>query len=463
LGITFSCANIGMSSVRVFGWFDVARLGLVQACMGAVVVVTTSTLNRIMVVELALPALLPGVLVALHYLVQMVRPRMGFGADQGRRCTPWMLGGVAVLAIGGVLASVATVWMQTAFGLGLTLCVVAFALIGLGVSACGTSLLVLMAKRVPDGRRAPAATLVWMMMIFGFALTAVTVGKLIDPYSPEQLIRVTAGLALLVVAIATLSLWGLEGQLATGGEDAVPRTGAPARSAGKFKETLLQVWREPQARTFTIFVFLSMLAYSAQDLILEPFAGDVFAWTPGQTTQLAGLQHGAVLAGMLWVALVGWERTKGCLGRVQSWMVWGCLLSAVAMVGLTMAGMQGQKWPLKANIVLLGVANGAFSISAIATMMRLSTQGKQGHEGTRMGLWGAAQAIAFGLGGILGTAASDIAHWLMASSGLAYSSVFGFEAVMFALSAWCAFLVNRNGGVMEQSPAYFSTELQRVQ
>ena len=452
-----------MSSVRVFGWLDVARLGLVQACMGAVVVVTTSTLNRIMVVELALPALLPGVLVALHYLVQMVRPRMGFGADQGRRCTPWMLGGVIVLALGGLLASVATVLMQTAFGLGLVLCVVAFAMIGLGVSACGTSLLVLMAKRVPDSRRAPAATLVWMMMIFGFAITAVTVGKLIDPYTPEQLIRVTAGLAVMVVGVTMLSLWGLEGTVTTGNEPAADHTVSANRSAKKFKETLFQVWREPQARTFTIFVFLSMLAYSAQDLILEPFAGDVFGMTPGQTTQLAGFQHGAVLAGMLWVALVGWERVKGRLGSVQSWMVWGCLLSAVAMVGLAMAGVQGQSWPLKANIVVLGVANGAFSISAIATMMRLSTQGTQGHEGTRMGLWGAAQAIAFGLGGILGTAASDMAHWLMASSGLAYSSVFGFEAVMFALSAGCAVLVNRNGVVAEQASAYFSTELQRAQ
>jgi len=452
-----------MKPVRVFGWLDVARLGLVQACMGAVVVVTTSTLNRIMVVELALPALLPGVLVALHYLVQMVRPRMGFGADQGSRCTPWMLGGVIVLAVGGLLASIATVLMQGTFGLGLTLCVLAFSMIGLGVSACGTSLLVLMAKRVPDGKRAPAATLVWMMMIFGFAMTAVTVGKLIAPYSPEQLIRVTAGLALLVVAIAALSLWGLEGKPTTADEGAVVSVYASERSASKFKETLLQVWREPQARTFTIFVFLSMLAYSAQDLILEPFAGDVFGMTPGQTTQLAGFQHGAVLAGMLWVALVGWDRVKGRLGSVQSWMVWGCLLSAVAMVGLAMAGMQGHSWPLKANIVLLGIANGAFSISAIATMMRLSTQGQQGHEGTRMGLWGAAQAIAFGLGGILGTAASDIAHWLMASSGLAYSSVFGFESAMFALSAWCAILVNRNAVVTEQSNDYFSTELQRVQ
>lgn len=452
-----------MSSTRVFGWLDVARLGLVQACMGAVVVVTTSTLNRIMVVELALPALLPGILVALHYLVQMVRPRMGFGADQGRRCTSWMLGGVIVLALGGALASVATVLMQTAFGLGLTLSVLAFSMIGLGVSACGTSLLVLMAKRVPDSRRAPAATLVWMMMIFGFAMTAITVGKLIDPYTPEQLIRVTVGLAVLVVVVAALSLWGLEGKV-TEGTDAAPAHAASGeRSARQFKATLVQVWREPQARTFTIFVFLSMLAYSAQDLILEPFAGDVFGMTPGQTTQLAGFQHGAVLAGMLWVALVGWERVKGRLGSVHSWMVWGCVLSAFAMVGLAMAGVQWHSWPLKLNIVVLGVANGAFSIAAIATMMRLSTQGAHGNEGTRMGLWGAAQAIAFGLGGLLGTAASDMAHWLMASSGLAYSSVFGFEAVMFALSAWCAILVNRNGVVAEQTPAYFSTELQRVQ
>ncbi|MBB1076806.1 BCD family MFS transporter [Rhodoferax sp. 4810] len=452
-----------MSTARVFGWLDIARLGLVQACMGAVVVVTTSTLNRIMVVELALPALLPGLLVALHYLVQMVRPRMGYGADQGRRCSPWMLGGVVVLAAGGLLASVATVWMQTAFVPGLLLCILAFSMIGLGVSACGTSLLVLMAKRVPDGRRAPAATLVWMMMILGFAVTAMTVGKLIDPYTPEQLIRVTAGLSVLVIVIAALSLWGLEGRGTSGLDDAAVENSAQKRSSGKFKETLLQVWREPQARTFTVFVFLSMLAYSAQDLILEPFAGDVFGMSPGQTTQLAGVQHGAVLAGMLWVALVGWDRVKGRLGSVQSWMVWGCLLSAVAMVGLSTAGIQGQNWPLKANIVLLGVANGAFSIAAIATMMRLSTQGEQGHEGTRMGLWGAAQAIAFGLGGILGTAASDMAHWLVASSGLAYSSVFGFEALMFALSAWCAILVNRNGVVAAQPKAYFSTELQRVQ
>ena len=147
-----------MNKAFEFGWPQILRLGLVQACLGAVVVVTTSTLNRVMVVELALPALLPGFLVAWHYGVQMVRPRMGFGADQGRRNTPWMLGGMAVLGAGGVLAALATVWMGSERLYGALLAMLAFALIGLGVSACGTSLLALMAKRVPEQRRAPAAT-----------------------------------------------------------------------------------------------------------------------------------------------------------------------------------------------------------------------------------------------------------------------------------------------------------------
>ena len=165
---------------RPMGWSHVVRLGLVQACLGAMVVLATSTLNRIMVVELALPALVPGLLVGFHYAIQMVRPRMGYGADRGRRCTPWMLGGVATLALGGTLAAVGTTHMAQSQVQGLAICALAFALIGLGVSAAGTSLLTLMSKRVPESMRAPAATTVWVMMIMGFAITAVTVGKLID-------------------------------------------------------------------------------------------------------------------------------------------------------------------------------------------------------------------------------------------------------------------------------------------
>ena len=421
-----------MNRMSDFGWPQILRLGLVQACLGAVVVVTTSTLNRVMVVELAMPALLPGFLVAWHYGVQMVRPRMGFGADQGRRNTPWMIGGMAVLGAGGVLAALATVWMGSERLYGALLALLAFALIGLGVSACGTSLLALMAKRVPEARRAPAATTVWMMMILGFAVTAGVVGKLIEPYSPQLLLRVSAGLSLLTLGVTALALWRLEGP-GTPPAAAAPVSG-PTVPALTFRQAFAAVWDEAQARTFTVFVFLSMLAYSAQDLVLEPFAGVVHGFSPGQTTQLSGYHHMGVLGGMVAVALAGSARARGRLGSVQGWMVGGCLASALATVGLSWAALQSD-WPLRLNVVLLGVANGAFSIAAIATMMRLAGAGGPGREGTRMGLWGAAQAMAFGLGGLVGTGASDLAHSLLGGHRSAYASVFALQAVMFAVSA----------------------------
>ena len=441
-------------NAQVFGWFQIIRLGLIQACLGAVVVVTTSTLNRIMVVELALPALLPGFLVAWHYAVQMVRPRMGFGSDKGRRSTPWMMGGMLVLGVGGVMAASATVWMATQPLYGALLAWLSFSLIGLGVSACGTSLLALMAKRVPDERRAPAATTVWLMMIVGFAVTAGVVGKLIDPYSPQVLLQVSAGLSLVTACITALCLWGLEKD-GDPSQAATPSVSTERLQKQNFKEAFQEVWAEPAARTFTVFVFMSMLAYSAQDLILEPFAGAVHGFTPGQTTQLSGWHHMGVLIGMLAVAGAGSRWVAGRLGSVQAWMVGGCLVSALATVGLVSSALSTD-WPLKANVVFLGVANGAFSIAAIATMMRLAGEGGAGREGTRMGLWGAAQAAAFGLGGLLGTAASDLAHALLGEQRTAYAAVFGMQALMFAVSAAVATRL-RTGPTTPRVPLRFDS------
>ena len=93
---------------RPLGWAGIARLGLVQTSLGAVVVLMTSTINRVMVVELSLPAIVPGLLVALHYGVQVLRPRWGHGSDAGGRRTPWIIGGMAALALGGFGAAIAT-------------------------------------------------------------------------------------------------------------------------------------------------------------------------------------------------------------------------------------------------------------------------------------------------------------------------------------------------------------------
>ncbi len=430
-----------------FGWLQIARLGLVQACLGAVVVTTTSTLNRVMVVELALPALLPGLLVALHYAVQVLRPRLGHGSDRSARRTPWIAGGMAVLAAGGWLAALATVWMGSNLAAGITLAVLAFVLIGLGVGAAGTSLLVLLAKRVAAERRAAAATTVWLMMIVGFAVTAGVSGKLLDPYTPARLLAVSGGVCALALVLALLALWGVETPHAAA--DAGPAD-APKPA---FRAALAQVWADSDARRFTIFVFVSMLAYSAQDLILEPFAGLVHGHTPGQSTQLSGVQHGGVLLGMLMAAFAGRRLGAQALGSLRGWVVGGCLASALAMAGLVVAALLGPAWPLEPTVFALGVANGAFSIAAIGSMMRLATEGRNAREGVRMGLWGAAQAVAFGLGGLLGTAASDLARWLIGTPGLAYASVFLFEGLLFLVSARLAAQVGQPSTAAVERPA----------
>jgi BCD family chlorophyll transporter-like MFS transporter len=415
-----------------FGWIQVVRLGMVQASLGAIVVLMTSTLNRIMVVELALPALLPGALVALHYLVQVSRPRMGHGSDQGAQRTPWIIGGMVTLAAGAICATLATIWMTDSPVLGVLMATIGFTLIGLGVGAAGTSLLVLLAMRVDSKRRAAAATTVWLMMIVGFAVTAGMAGALLDPYTPTRLLGVTISVCALALLITLIALFRVETDPGDEIIEPAPDQVVPFRTA------LAEVWQESAARQFTVFIFISMLAYSAQDLILEPFAGSVFGFTPGESTSLSGVQHGGVLIGMLLVAAVGSKFAKGRAGSLRLWCVGGCIASAIALAGLAVAGHVGPPWPLKANVFLMGAANGAFSIAAIGQMMRLATEGRASREGVRMGLWGAAQAIAFGFGGLLGTAASDVAHWLIDSTGVAYGSVFALEALLFIVSALLA-------------------------
>ena len=144
---------------RPLGWFGIVRLGLVQSAIGAIVMLCTSLINRVMIVEYALPAALPAGLVAWHYAVQLSRPAWGHGSDRGRRRTPWTIAGMAILAIGAMLAIEAVALLSGRSGWGYALAIVAFAMIGAGVGAAGTSLLALLATCVTPTRRAAAASI----------------------------------------------------------------------------------------------------------------------------------------------------------------------------------------------------------------------------------------------------------------------------------------------------------------
>ena len=193
-----------------------------------------------------------------------------------------------------------------------------------------------------------------------------------------------------------------------------------------------------------------MLAYSAQEMVLEPFAGAVFHLSPGATAGLTALHHAGVLVGMAGVALcclwAGEFRTRAMRG----WTVGGCCASAAALAGLGATALAGPAWALRPAVLSLGVTNGAFAVSAVGAMMGLAASGQEFRQGTRVGLWGAAQALAFAAGGLFGTGLIDGAHNVFDTPGPAYAAVFGAQAAVFLLAARLA------AGVFHERTASFA-------
>jgi BCD family chlorophyll transporter-like MFS transporter len=439
-------------------WWQIIRLGLVQAAIGAVVVLLTTTINRVIVVELGLPASIPGLLVALHFGVQLVlRPRLGHDSDRSGARTPWIIGGLVVCAISGVGVAASLPIMRTHTVLGVALASVASIALGAGVSASGTPLLALMSERTTSSQRAGAAAITWILMIVGIIITAATSGALLDPFSFTRLTAIAGGVGVAGVVIAVVATYGIErrtSQMAA----AAATVGHAGAQHGSFVASLRSVLSEPAARAFAGFVFLAMLAYSAQDLILEPFAGIAFGMSPGESTRLSGTHHGGVLIGMVVSALAA-TRT----GQLRHWAAAGCFASAITYVALTLTPAIGDVRVFRAVVPLLGFANGVFAIGAIGSMMALTGDRTDGRAGLRLGVFGAAQAVAYAVGTMSGAAGVDIARTVLNSPVRGYLSVFGVEAALFAVAAVFALRSassERAASVMHQRGDMLSTVLQ---
>jgi len=420
---------------RGLSWFAIARIGLVQACVGALVMMATTVLNRLMVVEYGLIAAIPAGLVAWHYVIQLGRPIWGHGSDRGGNRTLWIVGGIVVLAVSTLMATQATLMLGRAGLWVFAFATLAYTVIGVGVGAAGTSALALLASSVAPERRAAAAALTWIMMIAGIVASAFTVGALIEPFTPQVLMQVAVGLAVVTIALAFVATFRLER-----GHHVFEETAKSEDTPG-FGEAIREIFAETAARRFTLFIFVSMMAYNMQDLILEPFAGQIFAMPPGETTQLGGMLNAGGLIGMIVAGIGGSAFQARMPTDLRVWIVSGCLGSAVGLAGLTIAAMVGPGWPLVANVFFLGFCNGVFSVAAIGAMMGLAGAGEKTREGIRMGVWGASQAVAFGFAGLLGAAGRDTAVALLGDLGRSYQIVFAAEGLLFVLAAILALRV----------------------
>jgi BCD family chlorophyll transporter-like MFS transporter len=257
-----------------------------------------------------------------------------------------------------------------------------------------------------------------------------SVGAVLEPYSPERLLAIVAVVTGGAFTLTCLAVWGVERR--------VEAERAP--EAQPFLTGLREVWAEREARVFTFFVFLSMTAFFMQELILEPYAGLVFGFSPGQSTALSGAQNGGVFLGMITVGIAG---TALRLMSLRTGVVLGCLGSAAALAVIAALGPLGPGAPLVPAVVAMGFFNGMFAVAAIGTMMARAGAGREAREGTRMGLWGAAQAIAAGFGGLAGAAAADVLRAYFADAP-AFGAVFLAEAALFVAAAAMAFRMMQN-------------------
>ena len=417
-----------------FSWFSILRLGVVQMSLGSVLALTNATLNRVMIVELSLLAFIPGVLIALHYAVQITRPNWGYLSDKGGNRTKWIILGLVVLCFGALGATISLFVFEKNFLLGLILSTFSYTLIGIGVGASGTSLLAFLATGTKETQRGLAATITWLMMILGAILTAFIISIFIEPYSHLNLLKVILFQSCILLLLCTISLWKIE-----------ERTFLNSKKINNdekisFKIAFKEIFSEKLTRLFTIFVFVAMTAYYMQDLILEPYAGLIFNYTVQESTQLSGFQNAGALIGMI---IVGVMCTIIKLGSLKFWVFIGCVMSSISLILIGLLGLVDLNISLNILVCFLGFSNGVFAVAAIGCMMQLAGHGRNKREGTRMGLWGASQAIAAGFGGLIGTGLLDLSRIILNQDNISFAIIFFLESILFIIAAYISLNIKK--------------------
>ncbi|MED5532127.1 MAG: BCD family MFS transporter [Pseudomonadota bacterium] len=411
-------------------WTTVVRLGVVQMAIGSMAVLPTTTFNTVMVTELGLLQLVPGILIAIQYFVQITRPNWGFRSDIGGNRTLWIMIGLFILGMGLTLACLGIYFFPMYFYLGLTVSIIGYILIGLGVSAAGTTLLTLIATSVRDDRKGAAATITWTMMILGIVLTAGFVGEhIIDPYSIKKLFFIVLSLSFIWPLICGLSVYKIE-------KKTTPDNFSSAKDDTikvSFTHGLKQVLSEKNTRRFFVFVFLSMMAFFMQEPILEPYSVLAFDFTIGESTDLTSEQNKGVLLGML---LVGVATSVLRIGSLKFWAMFGCVGSGLALLLIAFFGqVDASKMTLIFCVYFFGLNTGIFVIGAIGSMMKLANLGTEKRVGTRMGVFGVGQAIASGVAVIFSSLLVDIIQTILNDPAVSYGLVLSLEAILFLAAA----------------------------
>lgn len=417
---------------QIAWWFAVVRLGLFQFGVGAALAPLTGTLNRALIDDLRVPALAVGTLFALHYFVSPVRAIFGYRSDlnraAGRWRTPYLVLG-AMLTYGGLAcAPFALILLGTpnriSFAVAFPICLVMFLAYGIGINIVETIYLALVSDLTPPGERGKVLPVLWVMLMLGTIASSLFVGQFLQDYNHVKLIRVMQGTAVLFVVLTAISLLGKERLNRNGTVRGVTDQVAVRQTLW---ESVRLLAGQPLLRNMFIVLFLATMAFTTQDVLLEPYGGQVLGMSVTATTQLTALWGAAMLVAIGSAGLWLW-RGRGSLALLAA----GCTLGALGYGVVSLAGNGAQISLFRGGVALIGAGRGLFLVGGIALIMALT---EQAHAGLFLGLWGVSQAIAQGVGTIGGGITRDIAQHVTSNVATGYTVVYlaALGVLVFAL------------------------------
>ena len=450
------------------------RLSLFQVSVGMGLVLLVGTLNRVMIVELGVPAALVGVMLSLPVIFAPLRALIGFRSDTHKSALGWrrvpyiwkgtllQFGGLAIMPFallvlsGWGKASDAPVWVGwSAAGL-------SFLLVGAGLHTVQTVGLALATDLAPQESQPKVVGLMYVMLLVGMIVSALVFGAALMNFNPARLVQVIQGSAVATIVLNVAALWKQEARR--------PRRNAPAAEPEPeptFQASWAKFSRGDRALRRLVAVGLGTMAFSMSDILLEPYGGQILKLTVGSTTKLT--------AALAMGSLVGFALASRVLGRGTDPMRlagYGVLCGIPAFSCVIAAAPLGSVAVFVVGTVLIGFGAGLFAHGTLTATMNLAPREQ---VGLALGAWGAIQATAAGvsmaLSGVirdLVSAATTAGSWsagIAAGPASGYTVVYAIEIVLLLLTMIAvAPLVRRaprRGGSTNRAPASAADALEQ--
>ncbi len=434
------------------------RLSLFQCTVGMALVLLNGTLNRILIVEMGASASAVALLVSLPLVFAPFRALLGHKSDHYRSALGWrrvpylwmgtllQFGGLAILPFALILLSGDThgpAWIGQAGA------AFAFLLVGAGMHTVQTAGLALATDLAPEEKRPRVVCLLYVMLLVGMVASSLVFGVLLTDYQPVKLIRVLQGAGLLTLVVNCIALWQQESRN--------PGRHDPAAPPPAFEESWAGYRRQPGVLRSLVAVALGTAAFSMQDILLEPYGGEVLGLPVSATTSLTALTASGTLLAFSLAAR--WLEQRADPWRVAAM---GVVAGIFAFALVILSAPLASPWLFRAGAFGIGFGGGLFGLGSLTAAM---VHRDHADSGIALGAWGAVQATAAGVAVACGAALKDlVASWVthgwlgaaMQGRDSAYGVVYHVEiALLFVVLIVVGPLVRRARMDLQSKKASF--------